>query len=241
MDKDATDTFVLDGETLPFSPGDTVLQAARRAGHHIPHLCWHDGYAPHGSCRVCVVKAGTRTVAACTTPVTSQMEVTLQDETLSAQRTAILQMLFVEGNHFCPSCEKSGHCRLQATAYAAGIEGPHFEEFYPDRPLDASHPQLLLDLNRCILCGLCVRASRLHDGKAVFALGGHGIHTHLVVNSPSGRLVDSDIHPDDVAAGICPVGVILKKRQGFAVAIGDRRYDRRTIADDEGGDAAGPA
>lgn len=233
-----TDTFLLDGDELPFRPGDTVLQAAQRAGRYIPHLCWHEGYAPHGSCRVCVVKAGTRTVAACTTPVTPQLEVTLQDETLSAQRQAILQMLFIEGNHFCPSCEKSGQCRLQATAYAAGIEGPHFEEFYPDRPLDASHPALLLDLNRCILCGLCVRASQQQDGKNVFALGGHGIHTHLVVNSPSGRLADSDIHPDDAAVGICPVGVILKKRQGFAVALGDRRYDRQSIADEEGGDAA---
>jgi ferredoxin len=77
------------------------------------------------------------------------------------------------------------------------MEGPHFEEFYPDRPVDASHPELLLDFNRCILCELCVRASRDVDGKNVFAIGGHGIGTRLVVNSPSGRLADSDIHADD--------------------------------------------
>ncbi len=81
----------------------------------------------------------------------------------TAQRKTLLQMLFVEGNHFCPSCEKSGNCLLQATAYEMGMEGPHFEEFYPDRAVDASHPDLLLDFNRCILCGLCVRAS--HDGR----------------------------------------------------------------------------
>jgi [NiFe] hydrogenase diaphorase moiety small subunit len=45
--------FTLDGEELPFAPGDTMLQAATRAGHYIPHLCWHEGYAPHGSCRTC--------------------------------------------------------------------------------------------------------------------------------------------------------------------------------------------
>ena len=223
-------SFLLDGDEIPFSPGETVLEAATRAGRHVPHLCWAPGFAPHGSCRVCLVKLGTRTVAACSTRAEAGMAVTLADEALAAQRKAVLQMLFVEGNHFCPSCEKSGHCRLQATAYADGIEGPHFEEFYPDRPLDASHPELLLDFNRCILCELCVRASHERDGKAVFALGGHGTGTHLVVNSPSGRLADSDVHPDDAAVAICPVGVILKKRQGFVVPIGQRPYDRAPIS-----------
>ncbi|MFO1328812.1 MAG: 2Fe-2S iron-sulfur cluster-binding protein [Rubrivivax sp.] len=221
----STPVFALDGVDVPFTPGQTVIEAATGAGHEVPHLCWHEGYAPHGSCRACLVRVGGRTVAACCTPATPGLEVTLRDEALDAERRAIVQMLFVEGNHFCPSCEKSGHCRLQATAYDLGIEGPHFEEFYPDRPLDASHPELLLDTNRCILCGLCVRASALHDGKSVFALGGHGIGTHLVVNSPSGRLADSDLHPDDEAARICPVGVILRKRRGFVVPIGQRPVD----------------
>ncbi len=60
--------FTLDGEDVPFEPGDTVLQAATRAGRYIPHLCWHPEFAPHGSCRVCTVKAGGRTGAACTMP-----------------------------------------------------------------------------------------------------------------------------------------------------------------------------
>ena len=234
MHPHAPGTFVLDGEDLPFTPGETILEAATRAGRWIPHLCWREGYAPHGSCRVCAVKVGARTLAACSTLVEAEMEVDSQDETLAAQRKTLLQMLFVEGNHFCPSCEKSGQCRLQATAYAAGVEGPHFEEFYPDRPIDASHPELLLDFNRCILCGLCVRASQQRDGKSVFALGGHGIGTHLVVDSTSGRLADSDIAPDDAAAHICPVGAILPKRRGFAVPIGQRRYDRQPISDESG-------
>ena len=89
---------------------------------------------------------------------------------------------------------------------------------------------MLLDLNRCILCGLCVRASAEVDGKHVFAIDGHGIHTHLVVNSPSGRLVDSALHVDDCAAKICPVGAILPKRVGFAIPIGQRRFDIKPVS-----------
>jgi [NiFe] hydrogenase diaphorase moiety small subunit len=241
MHSRAPETFVLDGEELPFTPGETILEAATRAGRWIPHLCWREGFAPHGSCRVCSVKVGTHTLAACSTRVSPEMEVDSADEALAGQRKTLLQMLFVEGNHFCPSCEKSGQCQLQATAYAAGVEGPHFEEFYPDRPIDASHPDLLLDFNRCILCGLCVRASQQHDGKSVFALGGHGIGSHLVVNSASGRLADSDIAPDDEAANICPVGVILHKRQGFSVPIGQRRFDLHPISGDADNAARDPA
>ena len=222
--------FVLDGSELPFAPGETVLQAATRAGRYIPHLCWHPDFAAHGSCRLCHVKVNGRLVAACTQPVSAALEVESDTEEINAQRKTLLQMLFVEGNHFCPSCEKSGNCLLQATAYQMGMTGPHFEEFYPDRPVDASHPDILLDLNRCILCSLCVRASHEIDGKNVFATGGRGRNRHLLVNSDSGRLADTPMTLDDRAASICPVGAILPKRRGFAIPIGQRRFDLQPLA-----------
>jgi [NiFe] hydrogenase diaphorase moiety small subunit len=223
--------FSLDGEDVPFQSGDTVLQAARRAGHYIPHLCWHPDFQAHGSCRICTVKVNGRMGAACTVQAAAGQEVESHTEELNSHRKTLLQMLFVEGNHFCPSCEKSGNCLLQATAYEMGMEGPHFEEFYPDRPVDASHPDILLDFNRCILCELCVRASHEVDRKNVFAIAGHGIGTHLVVNSDSGALVDTDMALTDRAASICPVGVILPKRRGFVIPIGERRYDQDTVAE----------
>lgn len=222
-------SFVLDGADVPFMPGDTVLQAATRAGRWIPHLCWHPEFTPHGSCRLCTVKAGHRPAAACTLLAAPGLEVESDTPELNGQRTLLLQMLFVEGNHFCPSCEKSGDCTLQATAYKLGMTGPRFEEFYPDRPVDASHPDVLLDLNRCILCELCVRASRDVDHKNVFAIGGHGIGATLLVNSASGQLGDSDFAATDRAAHVCPVGVILPKGRGFAVPIGERRFDLKPV------------
>ena len=224
-------SFLLDGQDLLFEPGETILQAATRAGKYIPHLCWHPEFAAHGSCRLCSVKVNGRAGAACTVRAASELEVESNTEELNGHRKTLLQMLFVEGNHFCPSCEKSGNCLLQATAYEMGMEGPHFEEFYPDRPVDASHPDILLDFNRCILCELCVRASHEVDGKNVFAIGGHGIATHLLVNSASGKLGDTDMTLNDRAASICPVGVILPKRRGFVIPIGERTYDLKSVSE----------
>jgi [NiFe] hydrogenase diaphorase moiety small subunit len=222
-------TFTLDGRSIPFVDGQTILQAASAAGVYIPHLCHHPEFRPQGSCKVCTVKANGRQTASCTMRAASGMVVESDTEEINTRRRTLIQMLFVEGNHYCPACEKSGFCKLQAIAYRLGMMSPHFDHFFPNRKVDASHPDVLLDYNRCILCSLCIRASRDVDGKNIFALSGRGIQTHVTVNAKSGRLADTDFSLTDKAAQVCPVGAILKKRQGFAVPIGERRYDKAPI------------
>lgn len=224
-------TFTLDGKEIPFRDGQTIIQAAEEQGAWIPHLCYHPEFKPHGSCKLCTVTVNGRHMASCTTRAAAGQVVESNTEALNDERRTLLQMLFVEGNHFCPSCEKSGNCKLQATAYELGMMTPHFDHFYPSRPVDASHPEVLLDFNRCILCSLCVRASRDVDKKFVFALSGRGIGTRLVVNAASGQLADTNVAVDDKALQVCPVGVILRKRRGFAVPIGERTYDKAPISE----------
>jgi [NiFe] hydrogenase diaphorase moiety small subunit len=226
----AAQSFVLDGAELPFEPGQTVLQAALAAGRYIPHLCYHPEFRPHGSCKLCTARVDGRMVTACTTPVRPGMEVQSDTEELNALRSTLVQMLFAEGNHFCPSCEASGDCVLQALGYDLGVLTAGFRHMFPVRPVDASHPDILLDFNRCVLCELCVRASSELDHKNVFALSGRGITKHLIVNSASGELVDTDIALDDKAMEVCPVGVIIRKRVGLSVPIGERRFDHKPIS-----------
>jgi [NiFe] hydrogenase diaphorase moiety small subunit len=224
-------TLTIDGKEVPFAPGQTIIEAATAAGIYIPHLCHNPEFEPHGSCKLCTVKVNGRNCSACTMPAAEGQEVLNNTGELNDTRRALTQMLFVEGNHICPGCEKSGDCQLQAVGYYLGMLDTHFPHFFPERSVDASHPDLMLDLDRCILCELCVRASRDVDGKNVFGIAGRGMHSHLVVNSDSGRLADTDISADDRAAHVCPVGAILVKRRGFRVPIGRRTFDGRTIAE----------
>ncbi len=225
-----TNTFSLDGVEVPFTQGQTVLQAALAAGTYVPHLCAHPEFKPHGSCRVCMVKVNGRMSAACTLPAQAGLEIESETPEVRELRREIVQLLFVEGNHFCPSCEKSGDCKLQAVAYQLEVKTLHFTQLFPDRPIDASHPDIVLDFNRCILCELCVRASADIDGRNVFALSGRGIKKHLIVNAESGKLVDTSIAVTDTAVAVCPVGVILKRGRGFATPIGQRTYDAAPIS-----------
>lgn len=232
-----TDTFLLDGVAVPFAPGQTVVQAALAAGRYIPHLCYHPQFRPHGSCKVCTVKANGRHVTGCTLPAQAGLEVESGTGELRTLRQTLVQMLFAEGNHFCPACERSGNCQLQALGYDLGVMTAGFRHFFPDRPVDASHPDILLDANRCILCELCMRASREVDGKDVFAFSGRGLDKRLIVNAPSGRLGDTNAAVEDKAMAVCPVGAIIKKRVGFAVPIGQRRYDKSPISEQALADA----
>ena len=196
--------------TSPSSRARPILQAALAAGHYIPHLCYHPEFKPHGSCKVCTVKVNGRPAPSCTQPAQPGMEVESDTRELNDVRRTLMQMLFVEGNHFCPSCEKSGNCKLQALAYDLGMMTPHFDHFFPDRPVDASHPDILLDFNRCILCELCVRASREVDGKNVFALVGRGIGQAPHRQRRSGQLARHRLRARPTRPmDVCPVGAIL--------------------------------
>lgn len=223
-------TFKLDGRDIPFEPGQTIMQAAQAAGAYIPHLCHHADFDPIGSCKVCSVRIKGRTVTSCTMPASAGLEVESEAPDINHDRKRLIQMLFVEGNHHCPFCEKSGNCHLQALGYHLDMQDTHFVHEYPQHAVDATHPDVMLDRSRCVLCELCVRASREVDGKNVFAIGGRGLKTELLINSPSGTLKDSAVAATDRALSICPTGALMPKRQGFVIPIGQRQYDHADIA-----------
>ncbi len=219
----------IDGQSIPFADGQTVMQAASGAGVFIPHLCYHPDYAANGSCKLCTCKIDGKQVSSCTTRAVDGQVIESNTEELNSERRALSQMLFVEGSHHCPSCEHSGNCVLQSMAYKLGMTALMFPDFTAGRETDASHPDLLINRDRCIYCHLCVRASRDSDGKDIFSITGRSENKSLAINTDSGLLKDSGITVDDAAANVCPVGCIIKKRDGFSKPIGQRIYDNRPV------------
>ncbi len=69
--------FKLNGETISALAGETIIQAAKRHGVDIPHLCYKEGYRPDGNCRACVVEIkGERVLApSCCRSPAKDMEV----------------------------------------------------------------------------------------------------------------------------------------------------------------------
>ncbi len=219
--------FTIDGVPVRARRGQTIIQAAEDAGIYVPRLCFMKGVLPGGKCRVCTVLVNDRPQAACTQPAMEGMVVKNDTPELRGWRKSVLEMLFVEGNHFCMFCEKSGNCELQALGYRFGIDAPRFDFQFPQRVVDASHPDIILDRNRCILCGRCARTSRELDGREVVDFVGRGHKESLGVNGR--RLADTGLRVTDRAVSACPVGALMPKRVGFAVPVGKRLYDARPI------------
>ena len=219
--------FILDDKVCTAKPGQTIMEAARENGVFIPSLCYLDGIKPAGSCRVCNVKVNRRFMTACTTPVAEGMVVESSSPELDELRKAIIEVFFVSGNHFCPACEKSGNCELQALAYRYKMMVPRFPYEFPEKGVDARSKFLYHDRNRCIMCKRCIRTV-IKDGKSVFAFnqrGGHHLHVEMDLELAD-RLTEEEALQ---AMEIFPVGAILKKERGYYSPIGSRKYDSEPI------------
>ena len=222
--------FKIDGVECMAETGSYIVEAASENGIYIPTLCNISGVKPRGSCRVCSVLVNGRPMTACTTPIADGMEIENSTPELDDIRKAIIEALFVEGNHFCPACEKSGNCELQALAYRFQMLVPRFPFDFPVRDIDASNPKLIKDHNRCILCKRCIRAIKTEDGRNIFAFRKRGRKLEIIVDPElGGRLSDKCAAE---AVDICPVGALLPREKAFQIPIGQRKYDHEPIGSD---------
>lgn len=226
----STVKFKIDGKDFEAQEGQMLTDAAADNGVYIPQLCNLKGVMPCASCRVCIVKIGGRPATACTTPVGCGMEVENETPEIQNIRKSIVEMLFAEGNHYCPTCEMSGRCELQALAYRFNMLVPRFPYAFPNRAVDATNQHLILDFNRCVRCKRCVRSIKDEDGRSYFAFMNRGDHIGVQLDpemSPKMTLETAEL-----AMNNCPVGCILVKERGFDEAIGTRKYDKKPIGSD---------
>lgn len=222
--------FTIDGIECMASKGQYLVDAARENGVFIPTLCNYPGIKPKGSCRVCSVKVNGRLMTACTTPVAESMVIENHCDEIENLRKQIIELFFVEGNHFCPACEKGGFCELQALAYRYKIMVPRYPYAFPQREVDASNPKLIKDQNRCILCKRCIRAIQDEKGKTIFAYKRRGSRVEIGIDPKLGRELTDETAQK--AMDVCPVGALLVREKGFDTPIGERKYDKKPIGDD---------
>ncbi len=222
--------ILIDGKELSVKHGQTILEVASNNGIYIPTLCNYVNLEPQASCRVCSVKVNGRPMTACTTTVRPKMEIENDTKEMNELRKIIIETMFITGNHFCPSCEKSGNCELQALAYRLKMDVPQFSYSFSNKDIDASNPKLMIDHNRCIKCKRCARGIKTDDGKDIFAFKNRGKKIMISIDNELAKNISDEKAQE--AMDICPVGAILKKERGFIDPIGTRKYDNKPIGSD---------
>lgn len=222
--------FTIDGVTCKGEKGQFLVDAARDNGIYIPTLCNIPGVNPKSCCRICTVYVNGLPMTACSLQVFDGMEIINDTPALIEQRKIILEALFVEGNHYCPFCEKSGNCMLQALAYRFGMLAPRFPYTFPVREVDASHPKIIKDQNRCILCKRCIKAIKDEKGRSIFAYHRRGNKLRVHIDPKLALALTDELAQK--AMDVCPVGSILVREKGYRVPIGQRTYDKMPIGSD---------
>ncbi|MEA4811919.1 MAG: 2Fe-2S iron-sulfur cluster-binding protein [Anaerolineaceae bacterium] len=177
--------LIINEKAVEVEPGSTLLEAAQKAGCNIPTLCHHPQLHPYGSCRLCLVEVeGARTLMpACTVPAGDKMVVHTDTERVKEARKFVLSMLFSERNHFCMYCVKTdGDCELQQAAYHEGMSYWPITPSYNPFLVDASHPDIMMDTNRCILCRRCVRTCGELVGNFTLGFEERGSASQLIAD-----------------------------------------------------------
>lgn len=217
----------IDGKECMTTKGKYLVDVARENNIYIPTLCNVQGIQPKGACRICTVKVNGRLMTSCTTPVSEGMTIESKSAEIETIRKSIIELLFVEGNHFCPTCEKSGSCELQALAYRYKVMSPRYPFLFPVRKIDASNPKLIKDHNRCILCKRCIRLIKDEQGNSFFAFSKRGHKLEINIDYELADKITDELAQESMNA--CPVGALLVKEKGFNQPIGERKYDKAAI------------
>jgi formate dehydrogenase major subunit/NADH-quinone oxidoreductase subunit G len=156
--------LTIDGKRITAAAGTSVLRAAIDNGIYIPSLCSFEKPEPAASCRLCWVEIASREkpVTACTEEVGEGMAVNTRGaDALRLAKTAFaLLMSGLPVN--CIRCPTSGNCELQKIArhLQAPLRPKRFKKLLHSYEIDDSHPEIVLDRNKCVLCGRCVRVCR---------------------------------------------------------------------------------
>ncbi len=205
-------TLSINNVNITVPQGTTVLEAAGQAGVFIPTFCHDPELTNFGACRMCVVEIeGLRSLSAsCVTNATEGMVVHTDSPAVQEARKTILELLLANHPLDCLTCGRSGDCRLQDYAYLYGVKTGSFEGERHSYPLEDDNPFIVRDLNKCILCGKCVRACAEIQGNSILDFAYRGFDVK-VAPAMDVSLKASDCVFCGNCVAMCPVGALQEK------------------------------
>ncbi|MDZ7699827.1 MAG: molybdopterin-dependent oxidoreductase [Deltaproteobacteria bacterium] len=245
--------ITIDGRQLAFTPGETILEVARRNGIFIPTLCHLEGTTPTGACRVCLVEIeGARALApSCSAPAGDKMVVHTNSPAVKEARQTVLALLLQSGNHNCAVAKKASDdwtdfqrqveqydqttelcpahsaCKLQAYAYRYQVDTGGLVRAPAEYPMETASPLIVRDASRCILCGRCVEACNSIQVNNAISHGFRGAEARIIAMG-DGSLDRSECVFCGQCIQACPVGALVEKKSRYKIRPWEARHVRTT-------------
>ncbi|HCA78888.1 MAG TPA: NADH-quinone oxidoreductase subunit G [Bacteroidetes bacterium] len=202
--------ITIDGKEFDVDPKLTVIQAAEQNGIEIPHFCWHSKLSVSGNCRMCLVEVEKmpKLAISCATQVTEGMVVKTQSDRVLQARKAVMEFLLINHPLDCPICDEAGECKLQDYSYKHSIGYSRFDENKVHKPKRVElGPNVMLDVERCIMCSRCIRFSDEIAHQPVLTFTQRG--THVVLTTFPGTKLDNPYAMNVIE--LCPVGALTSR------------------------------
>lgn len=212
-------TIKIEGISYQVEDGQTILEAAKKCGYHIPTLCeFNHGECSSGSCRVCLVEAtGARgLVASCVYPVSDGMEIRISSPKATEARRASVELLLSNHSRDCQECEKNGKCELLHVAKVTGAREGRYLGSKTPVTLDELTPAIIRDTSKCILCGRCIERCKNAHGMGILGFENRGFKT-IVGPAENRSFADSPCILCGQCVSVCPVGALMEKSEIWKV------------------------
>lgn len=202
-------TIEIDGKQVQAKEGMNLLEAALQNGVYIPHLCHHPDLPDIGSCRLCIVEVeGMEGVQpSCKLTVKDGMKVVTHSEKIDPLRKLAMELLLAAHPEDCSTCPKYGRCELQTLIQYMGVSATRMNTRVKGFPQNDKNPLYIHDMNRCVLCGRCVRACNDLRGVGVLQYNKKEMETYVGTLHDK-LLKDADCRFCGACAEVCPTGTI---------------------------------
>lgn len=201
--------------------GETILEVLKKRGIEVPTLCYHPDLKPIGRCRICLVEVDGRLMTSCDTLIRSGMNIlTGSKKVLDARR---LNTELILGHHVKECSLEPDKHDLCNIAKNLGLTTIRFRQLM-NKTIDKSNSCLVIDHNKCILCGRCVQACQRLQEFFVIDFVNRGVFTKVtpIFESP---LAKSSCTYCGQCSLTCPVGAIKEKddTQAIVRALKDKK------------------
>lgn len=202
-------TIQIDGKTLQVEKGMNVLEAALTNGIYIPHLCHHPDLPDIGSCRLCIVEVEGRegVCPSCKLEAEEGMKISTSSEQIAHLRKLSMELILAAHPEDCSTCPKYGQCEMQTLIQYMGVSAARMHTRIKGFQQNNSNPLIIHDMNRCVLCGRCVRACQDLRGVGVLQYTKNDMETYVGTLHDK-LLKDADCRFCGACAEVCPTGTI---------------------------------
>ena len=203
--------LTIDKKAVCVPEGTSILDAARSVGIDIPTLCYLKGINEIGACRICVVEVEGQDllVPACDNVASEGMTVYTNSPRVREARRVNLRLILSQHDTSCPTCTRSGNCKLQKLANDYNLLGDHYPHDLKNIPDDYSNPVIRIE-NRCIRCMRCIQVCDKIQGMNIWDLMGTGSRTTIGVGKAHSML-ESDCTFCGQCVTHCPVGALQER------------------------------